>query len=105
MRGGGEPPGPQTLVALKTQNNPAQYTAGKIVDDVYFMLANNDGDGYVIAEDGKVTFNVISGDNAKAWLISLFANQGVTISDVVSDKVVLEVGSTVPNWSNYTKLG
>lgn len=69
------------------------------------MLANNDGDGYLIAEDGKVSFNVIGGDNAKAWLISLFGRQGVTITDVVSDKVILEVGSTVPNWSAYTKLG
>lgn len=69
------------------------------------MLANNDGDGYLIAEDGKVTFNVISGDNAKPWLISLFRQQGVTITDVVNDKVILEVGSTVPNWSAYTKIG
>lgn len=96
---------PAQKVALKTQSNPAQYTIGSIKNNIYYMLANSDGNGYLVKEDGEVTFNTIGGSNAKAWLINLFKGQGITIDDVVSEIIILNVGSIVPDWSNYTKLG
>ena len=96
---------PGQKIALKTQSNPAEYTIGTIKNNVYYMLTNSNDKGYLVRDDGTITFNIIDGSNAKAWLINLFAGQGITINDVVNEEVILEVGTIVPDWSDYTKLG
>ena len=106
----------ESSITINSGETPSQKIAAKINgsdDDNYFIIGTLSGEDFEIITNGKESciaksngvINNFSGPPASAadYLKGKLQSVGITVTSISEKVVSWEVGSTIPNWSEYTQ--
>lgn len=92
-------------IALDIQPHAPINIFGTIENAVLYMDVDESESSWLAQNDGTIVSNRGPGISAKSYLMGLFNEQGITLTDIVANIVQYEEGQTVPDWSQYEKIG
>lgn len=92
-------------VALDIQPHQPVYIFGTIENAVLYMDVDESERSWLAQNDGTIVSDRGPGISAKSYLMGLFNEQGITLTDIVANRVQYEDWQTIPDWSQYEKIG